>query len=141
VSQPTPAQEASTAYHQQDIQAANPLQLVARVFEFATVHVTRARAALSKGDLATKGRAVHQLSRCLSLLQGNLDMEKGGDAARNMDRLYTYLHRRISEAHHANDARAFDEVADHLRELGSAWREAARHTPAAGEDAAASSAT
>jgi flagellar protein FliS len=115
---------AASRYQQQDIQTADPLTLVVRVYELGCLHAARTRAALAESDPAAKGRAVHQLSRCLSHLQGSLDMERGGDVARNLDRLYTYLHAKLNEGHLNDDDGAFEEVARHLNELRSAWVEA-----------------
>lgn len=135
MSYPNRAGIAASTYLEQDIRMANPLALVARVFELAVQHVSRARVALATRDFATKGYEVHQASRCISLLQCNLDIEKGGDVARNMDRLYAYLLRRITEGHLRNDDSAFAEVASHLAEVGSAWREAASRRADASRDA------
>jgi flagellar protein FliS len=62
---------------------------------------------------------------CISLLQSSLNLELGGDVARNFDRLYTYLLQRLSQGHADNDDGAFAEVAGHLTDLGRAWREVA----------------
>jgi flagellar protein FliS len=75
--------------------------------------------------MAAKGIAVQRVLRCLALLQASLDTERGGEVAGNLDRLYAYLQRRLSEGHRRNDDAAFAEIAAHLGELGAAWREAA----------------
>jgi flagellar protein FliS len=132
---------AAATYLEQDIRTSNPLALVARVLELAVQHVNRARAALAIRDLVVKGREVHDASRCVSLLQCNLDMEKGGDVARNMDRLYAYLLRRLTDGHLRNDDGAFQEVARHLTELAGAWREvSSRKNEPARESATAAAA-
>jgi flagellin-specific chaperone FliS len=56
-------------------------------------------------------------------------MERGGDVARNFDRVYSYLLARLMHAHARNDEEAFAEIAKHLGELASAWRSVC--TPAA----------
>ena len=57
-------------------------------------------------------------------------MERGEDVARNLDKLYAYLQRRLTDGHIRNDDEALGEVAEHLSALGSAWREAANRGPA-----------
>ncbi|HEU4402082.1 MAG TPA: flagellar export chaperone FliS [Candidatus Polarisedimenticolia bacterium] len=115
----------SQAYLEQEILTADKMGLVVRVFDIGLQQVARARAALSTRDLAAKGTAVRQASRCLALLQSTLNMKEGGEVAVNLDRLYTYLLRRLTEGHLRNDDEAFAEIAAHLSELGAAWREAA----------------
>ncbi len=125
------AGNAAAAYQEQDIRTADPMTLVARVFEIALVQVARARAALASGQIAAKGVAVQRIVRCLGVLQASLDLDRGGEVAKNLDRLYDYLVRRASEGHRRNDDAAFAEVARHLGELAAAWREAAQHQASA----------
>lgn len=124
--------EAAEAYREQDVLTADPLSLVARAYDAALGHLARARAALASGDLAAKGAAVARVGDCLALLRGALDMERGGQIARNLDRLYDYFSRRLLEGHARNRDEAFAEVFGHLKELGEAWRRAAASARAVG---------
>lgn len=130
---------AASTYLQQEVLSESPLARVARLYEMAALEITRARAALGKGDVAAKGRAVHRACNCLSLLQTSLDLERGGDVAKNLDRLYHYLIDRMTRSHIDNDDAGFAEVAGHLSELGAAWREVA--TRPAAESPSASTTT
>lgn len=116
---------AVSSYNEQEILNESPLALIARLYDMAGVEVARARANLAGGKPAAKGAAVSRAVRCISLLQSSLNMRAGGEVARNLDRLYTYLLRRLMSAHVHNDDSALAEVARHLSELGSAWRKAA----------------
>jgi flagellar protein FliS len=116
---------AARSYETEAILAADPLALVVRVFEIARVNLDRARSALVAGDCAEKGLRVQRVLRCLEVLQTSLDMEQGGAVASNLDRLYDYLRRSLTEAHLHGDAAKLDEVGRHLEELLGAWREAA----------------
>jgi flagellar protein FliS len=132
---PAPSQSghAITSYQRQDVLSETPLELIARLYDMARLETARAQAALAKRQWGAKGMAVHRAGGCLSLLQCSLNLDSGGEVAKNLDRLYTYMMRRLSEAHLANDATIFQEIVDHLTELGAAWREAARkqQSPAA----------
>jgi len=130
---------AATAYVEQEIRSADPVALIASVFEVAVVQVAKARAALAAQDWAGKGIAVDRLTRCIGTLQSSLDMERGGDVARNFDRIYSYLLARLLHAHARNDDQAFAEIAKHLGELASAWRSVS--APAAAATAAAGTTT
>ena len=115
----------ASTYIEETISTESPLGLVARIFEMASLEIARARASLAASDPVGKGMAVHQASRCLSLLQCNLRMDEGGEVARNLDRLYTYLLNRLTLAHLNNDDSIFAEIGGHLSEMGGAWRQAA----------------
>lgn len=120
----TPGFVAST-YVEQEILSEGPLARIARLYRMTSIEVRRARAALSAGDAASKGRAVRQACACISVLQSSLNLGAGGDVARNLDRVYGYLLRRLSEAHVHNDDGAFAEILTHLESLGEAWRDIA----------------
>jgi flagellar protein FliS len=121
------ASHAAQTYQTQDIETADPVGLVVRVFEEASRNLAQARAALKAEKTAAKGERIHRVCLCLGVLQSALDMKRGDEVARNLDRLYTYLQRRLTEGHLQNDDGALEEVANHLTELGAAWRQAARH--------------
>src|SRR6185295_10488239 len=55
---------AATAYVEQEIRSADPVALIASVFEVAVVQVAKARAALAAKDWHGKGIAVDRLTRC-----------------------------------------------------------------------------
>ncbi len=114
------------AYLEQEILSEGPVARIARVYDMARHEVTRARASLTAGDLASKGRAVTRACRCIALLQASIDREQDGEVGANLDRLYTYLLARLSEGHVNNEGEKFDEVAGHLAELGAAWRTASK---------------
>ena len=115
---------AVTTYLEQEIRNDSPVGLIVRVYEIAIVDLGRARAALTAGNWAVKGRSISRVSRAISLLQCSLKMEEGGEIAKNLDRLYGYLLRRLSDGHINNDDAILEEVGQHLSDLAGAWREA-----------------
>ena len=117
-------QAAVHQYVEQEVRTAEPLQLVVKTHEIAVQSLRRAQAALESGDWAGKGRAVDRASRAIELLQSTLNMEEGGEIARNLDRLYTYFQFTLTEAHMNNDVPRFFQLSRHLNELLSSWREA-----------------
>lgn len=135
MTQTSTASQAAQAYRTQDIESADPLGLVVRVFDEAVVNLAQARAAMGANRASVKGDRIHRVCRCLDVLQSALDLERGKDVARNLDRLYAYLQRRLTEGHLRNDDAALGEVACHLHELASVWREAARRNSRAGSAA------
>jgi len=133
---------AATAYVEQEIRSADPVALIANVFDVAVAQAAKARAALAAQDWSGKGNAVDRLTRCIGTLQSSLDMERGGDVARNLDRIYSYLLSRLLHAHARNDDDAFAEIARHLGDLAAAWRSvSAPATATATATAAAGTAT
>ena len=63
-------------------------------------------------------------------LQGSLDFNKGGDLARNLDELYSYITRRLLLANAQNDAQALEEIHGLMSEIRQAWRDVPSLLPA-----------
>jgi flagellar biosynthetic protein FliS len=116
----------SHAYRQLDTFATDPLEIIAKTFHLAAASCDEARRACESGDILLKGASVNKVATALALLRANLDRDRGMEVAETMDRTYGILIRRLTTAHATNDLSIFDEVAAHLRGLGSAWEEAAR---------------
>ncbi|MBI3448235.1 MAG: flagellar protein FliS [Acidobacteria bacterium] len=114
------------AYRQLDLQSEDPMEIVAKTFLLAAESCDDARAACDRGDIALKGALVNKISTALTLLKADVDHERGGEVAASMDRTYAVLLTRLVAAHASNDVKIFEEVAGHLRSLGSAWDEASR---------------
>ena len=124
-----PRADAAIRYEEQEIRSADPVALIVKVHDIALASAARARAAIAAGDPAARGVAVNRLGRCLDLLRSSLDMEAGAEVSRDLDRLYDYLLRRVTEGHLHSDDEAFAAVATHLGEMASAWREVASRRP------------
>jgi flagellin-specific chaperone FliS len=55
-------------------------------------------------------------------LQGALDFDKGGDIARNLNDLYSYVTRRLFHVNAHNDLEALQEVHNLMNEIRGAWQ-------------------
>ena len=64
-------------------------------------------------------------------LQGALDLDKGGDLAKNLHELYSYVTRRLIHVNARNDLVALQEVQTLMSEIRQAWRDVPNLLPAA----------
>ena len=60
--------------------------------------------------------------RVISELQRSLDMEKGGELARNLARIYEYMQFRLKNAVQSRSADGVPEVRELLADIHEAWR-------------------
>lgn len=100
---------------------ADPHRLVQMLFEGALERIAVARGAMQGGNVALKGE---RISRTIDILEGlrvHLDLDKGGQMASNLEALYDYMQRRLTEANLRNDVAILDEVAGLLREVKAGW--------------------
>ena len=113
--------------------AASPHRLIVMLFEGAKAALAQARAHLQAGDVAAKGM---QISRAIAIIEEGLkpavDLDRGGEIARNLLALYDYLPPRLLHANLHNDLAALDEVTNLLTGVADAWSAiGAAPTPAA----------
>jgi len=123
---PTHSHSAINAYQNVGVEslanAADPHQLVVMLFNGARAAVAIAKGHLQRKEIAPKGKAIgHAIAIIDGGLKASLDMNVGGDMAQNLSDLYVYMGQRLLQANIHNDARALDEVAQLLEQLGSAW--------------------
>ena len=88
--------------------------------------IARAEGHILAKQFERKGQAI---SKCLQILGGldsALDMEKGGELAANLHRLYDYCGQKLFEISVSNNVAGFAEVRSILGELKDGWEVMAR---------------
>jgi flagellar protein FliS len=109
---------------QTGVESADGRKLVGMLYDGALEAISKARGALGRGDVAVKGQQIGKAVRIVEEgLRGGLDLARGGELAANLDGLYRYVARRLTEANLRNDDRALDECARLLAPLRDAWSE------------------
>jgi flagellar protein FliS len=111
-----------TAYLETRVLSAEPVDLIAMSYEFATLRVHEARSALAKGAIAERCTAISKTIAILGELESSLDYKLGGEIAYNLGRLYGYMRERLTRANLRQEDRPLAEVESLLATLGEAWR-------------------
>jgi len=111
-------------YRQASVETADRGQLIIMIYDHCIKWCGIAREALEAGQLARKAEACHKVEAGLSELLTALDMEKGGDIAKNLWRLYDFYSHHIHEGNMKNIAKNFTEVADMMGQLRESWQKA-----------------
>ena len=83
-----------------------------------------AKSALERGDSSEKGVHISQTHTIISELLASLDVEIGGEMARNLEALYLFMLDQLFEANLNNDRKPLDVVISVLRTLYAGWEEA-----------------
>ena len=123
------ATRAATAYRQAETESRTPLELVVMLYDGALQHITAARAAMARGDVAAGTRANSRALAIISELQNTLDVERGGEVAASLDELYRYVSSRLVDASFHRDPAPLDEAARLLKPLRDAWSTIAQQQP------------
>jgi flagellar protein FliS len=113
------------------LSTATPHQLVAMLFEGWMTAVAQARGALRVGDAGAKGLAITRAVRIIEEgLRAGLDLDAGGDLARDLNDLYAHLTFRLTFANLRNDEAALEECQNLMRPVQEAWTAIGGSAPA-----------
>ena len=96
-------------------------ELVKLLFQGLTDRVAAARNALEREDRMERANCVTGAQKILFGLRQTLDFEQGGELARNLDSLYDYCTRRLTEGHAREDDTIFQEVHELMVQIRDAW--------------------
>src|SRR5699024_6827134 len=100
---------------------ADPHRLIQMLLEGGLTRLAQARGAMQRDQVAEKGELISKAIGIVGGLRQALDMEKGGEIAENLDRLYEYMTTRLMEANLKNDPAIVEEVSELLREVKTGW--------------------
>lgn len=100
---------------------ADPHRLIQMLMEGGLTRLAQARGAMERNQTALKGELLSKAIGIVGGLRQALDLEKGGEIAANLDRLYEYMTTRLMEANLKNDLAIVEEVSDLLREVKTGW--------------------
>ena len=103
------------------VEDATPHQLIMMLYDGALESLMTAIGCIERKDFAGKGQALGKAITIVGGLQGFLDMEKGGDVAKNLDRLYDYIGVRLYDATLKNDVAIVNEVVGLLKTVREGW--------------------
>lgn len=105
------------------VEEASPHRLIQMLFEGLLDRLNLAKGHIARKELEEKTRYLDMSLSIIGGLQASLDMDKGGEVAKNLDALYDYMTMRLFKANAENKAEYVEEVANLVREIKSAWDE------------------
>lgn len=118
------------AYRRMEAESRSPMELVVMLYDGAIRFVGEARAAIARNDVRARTEATRRALEIVSELQNTLNVKDGGDIARELDRLYTYISEKLL-AVTRGDAAAAEEIHKLLGTLREGFSQAAEPgTPA-----------
>ena len=98
------------------------------LYDGAIRFVGEARDAADHNDIARRTRAVSRALAIVTELQNTLQIDDGGEVARELDRLYSYMTVRLLDSNVKRDRKALDEVHRLLSTVREGWAQV--NTPA-----------
>jgi len=109
------------AYQQTHVQSRSPLELVVMLYDGAIRFLEQAGEAMGERNMVKKGDSLSRAMAIIAELQSTLNVEEGGDVAKQLDELYTHMTSRLLEANIQRTRQPIDEVLHLLRTLRDGW--------------------
>lgn len=115
--------KALNTYTQQQITTSSPVQTVVMVYDMVLSSLEEALDAISKKEFERRWKANKRAMDLITHMQNTLDMEKGGEVAENLFRLYTTLLFMLPDVDIKNSPEPIHFAIRLLTPLRDAWQE------------------
>lgn len=117
---------AEQQYLETSIATASKEDLIVKIFDILVLAATQALEKLQhqRDDIEGIHKALLRAQRALALLMGSLDMEVGGEIARNLFRIYEFWHHELVMANMQKDAARVERLLPNFKEYRQMWAQA-----------------
>lgn len=99
----------------------DPHRLIEMLFGGLLGKLARARVAAGNGRRADFGNRISEAMDIVAALRSSLNLDEGGEIARQLDDLYQFMIQRLLEANLRFDASLIEEVSGLVGQIKSAW--------------------
>ena len=117
-------QDAQENYQATQISTATKEQLLLITYDIGIRSCQIAEGALEEKDYELSNKELVRAQSVIRELMVTLNVERGGEVAENLMRLYDFMHRYLVQANIDKDASKVSIVANMLKELRQTWEEA-----------------
>ena len=108
-------------YRRTEAESRSPLELVVMLYDGALRFLSEARAGIDRGDRVATSNGLSRAMNVILELQNSLNVQAGGDVARQLDAMYTYITGRLVHATVKKDYDAIDESRKLLETMRDGW--------------------
>jgi flagellar protein FliS len=113
-------------YQQNSVTTASPEKILIMLYDGAIQFLNKAKIAMQNKNIEDTHNNIIGAERIIAEFMNTLDMELGGEVAKNLYKLYEYLNYRLVQANIKKDVIIIDEVLTHLKDLKQTWEQAIR---------------
>ena len=106
---------------QTGVNDASPHRLIQMLLEAVLEKIAKAKGFMANGKIADKGNNIAMAVSIIDALRASLDMQQGGEISKNLEGLYDYMTRRLTEANVSNNQEILDEVVALILPIKEAW--------------------
>lgn len=117
-------------YNNSKVLTASPAELTLMLYEGMIKFCNIAIVAVEQKDISKAHTNIVKVQNIIDYLRATLDMKY--PVAKDFERMYVYLGRRLVEANVKKDKEILDEVNEHLHSIRDTWKEVMRLNKAQG---------
>lgn len=117
------------AYKDTEIQTADQGKLILMLYDGAIRFLSVAADNMDFRKYDIVNNNIIRAQDIITELMLSLNMEEGGEIAKNLFNIYAYIKKRLLEANIKKEVQILQEIIRHLKNLRSAWEEAIRKAP------------
>ena len=114
--------DAISKYENINVNTVDQGTLIIMAYEGAINFIKEAKERLTQNDYAGKSINISNAVSIINELNARLNMEKGGETAKNLNKLYTFLSIHLTTANLKKDAHKLDESLNILQNLLNGWK-------------------
>ena len=125
-----PINKGYAAYQNPNIKTASQGKLVVLLYEAAVKNLKNAESLIDEenkikpSNMEKFGKFLQKAQAIITELQVSLDMEKGGEIAKNLMSLYIYFNQELISVNINHDKTKLEYIEQQMSELLKAWKEA-----------------
>ncbi len=118
--------DARRGYQESEVRGATPVELVILLYDSAIEDMRRALAAMRKSEIENRSAQIAHALIILQQLQGTLDFERGGSAARQFEQFYNLTRAKLLEAQIRGSSALLEQQVRAMSEVRDCWAQAKR---------------
>jgi len=118
--------DARQIYQDTAVRGATPIELVIVLYDAAIEDMRRAMTAMQGSDVEARTRQVSHALMVLQQLQGTLNFEQGGSAARQFEQFYNLIRAKLLEAQMRGSSELMQQQIRYMSEVRDCWTAAKR---------------
>ncbi len=111
-------------YQKSQLETAPPEKILIMLYNAAINFLKKAKTSYEEGNKIEAHNNIIAAEKIVLEFMTTLDMDLGGEMAKNLYALYDYLYNRLVEANIKNRPELLDEVILHLEKLRTTWLQA-----------------
>ncbi len=108
-------------YRKNAVTGASPLQLVVMLYDGALRFMEAGRFAMVRKDLEAQNDKLQRAQRIVTELMASLDMQRGGELAKNLFGIYSYVLNELVEANLTDKPEPLDRSIKIISDLRDSW--------------------